>query len=76
MLRTIDSASPLDAPAVATSLLAFIVVYFIVFGMGVYYILHLMAHPPHHGEEGPSGDVPARASGITPAVGAPARGHG
>jgi cytochrome d ubiquinol oxidase subunit I len=74
MLRTIDSASPLDAPAVATSLLAFIVVYFIVFGMGVYYILHLMAHPPHHGEEGPSSDMPARASGITPAGGA--HGHG
>ena len=76
MLRTIDSASPLDAPAVGTSLLAFIVVYFIVFGMGVFYILHLMAHSPHHGEEGPSGDVPARASGITPASGAPAHGHG
>jgi cytochrome d ubiquinol oxidase subunit I len=76
MLRTIDSASPLDAPAVATSLLAFIVVYFIVFGMGVYYILHLMAHPPHHGEEGPSSDMPARASGITPAAGSTAHGHG
>lgn len=76
MLRTIDSASPLDAPAVATSLLAFIVVYFIVFGMGVYYILHLMVHPPHHGEEGPSSEMPARASGITPAAGAPAHGHG
>jgi hypothetical protein len=38
----VDSASPLDAPAVATSLLAFIVVYFIVFGMGVLYILRLM----------------------------------
>ncbi len=76
MLRTIDSASPLDAPAVATSLLAFIVVYFIVFGMGVYYILHLMVHPPHQGEEGPSSEMPARASGITPAAGAPAHGHG
>jgi cytochrome d ubiquinol oxidase subunit I len=76
MLRTIDSASPLDAPAVATSLLAFVVVYFIVFGMGVFYILHLMAHPPHHGEEGPRGEMPARASGITPAAGAPAPGQG
>ena len=76
MLRTIDSASPLDAPAVATSLLAFVVVYFIVFGMGVFYILHLMARPPHHGEEGPSGEAPSHAAGITPAVGAPAHGHG
>ena len=30
MLRTADSASPLAAPAVATSLLAFVIVYFIV----------------------------------------------
>ena len=75
MLRTADSASPLDAPAVATSLLAFIVVYFIVFGMGVFYILRLMSHPPHHGEEGPSGEEPARAAGITPAP-ATAASHG
>ena len=51
-------------------------VYFIVFGMGVFYILHLMARPPHHGEEGPSGEAPSHAAGITPAVGAPAHGHG
>ena len=67
LLRTVDSASPLDAPAVATSLLAFIVVYFIVFGMGVFYILRLIHEPPHHGEEGPRADAPARAAGITPA---------
>lgn len=72
LLRTVDSASPLDAPAVATSLLAFIVVYFIVFGMGVFYILRLMHQPPHHGEEGPSRDAPARAAGITPAQAVPA----
>ena len=75
LLRTVDSASPLDAPAVATSLLAFIVVYFIVFGMGVFYILRLMHQPPHHGEEGPSRDAPARAVGITPAQAVPAA-HG
>src|SRR6267154_2390106 len=38
LLRTSESASPLQVPAVATSLLAFIVVYFIVFGAGVFYI--------------------------------------
>mgnify|MGYP002841421554 CR=1 FL=1 len=42
MLRTADAASPLDAPAVGASLLAFVVVYFFVFGAGVWYILHLM----------------------------------
>lgn len=67
LLRTVDSASPLDAPAVASSLLAFVVVYFVVFGMGVLYILRLMAKPPHHGEEGPRENTPARAAGITPA---------
>jgi cytochrome d ubiquinol oxidase subunit I len=67
LLRTVDSVSPLQAPAVAASLLAFIVVYFIVFGAGVLYILRLMREPPHHGETGPTAAVPARAAGITPA---------
>ena len=66
LLRTADSASRLDAPAVAASLLAFIVVYFIVFGAGVFYILKLMSQPPHRGEEGPSRGAPVRAAGITP----------
>jgi len=34
LLRTVDSASPLQAPAVATSLVMFNVVYFTVFGAG------------------------------------------
>ena len=66
LLRTVDSVSPLQAPAVATSLLAFIVVYFIVFGAGVFYILRLMSHPPHRGEAGPERDQPVRAAGLTP----------
>ena len=77
LLRTVDSASPLAAPAVATSLIAFIIVYFIVFGMGVFYILRLMKEPPHHGEQGPRSDAPARAAGITPGpAAAAAAGHG
>jgi cytochrome bd ubiquinol oxidase subunit I len=70
LLRTVDAASPLAAPAVASSLIAFIVVYFAVYAAGVTYLLRLMAAPPHHGEEGPAKDVPARAAGITPAAGA------
>jgi cytochrome d ubiquinol oxidase subunit I len=66
LLRTADSVSPLQAPAVAASLLAFIVVYFIVFGAGVFYILRLMSHSPHRGEEGPERGQPVRAAGITP----------
>ena len=38
ILRTIDSVSPIDAPAVAISLIVFIVTYFFVFGAGTYYI--------------------------------------
>ncbi|WP_022722922.1 cytochrome ubiquinol oxidase subunit I [Rhodopseudomonas sp. B29] len=67
LLRTADSVSPLAAPAVASSLIAFALVYFAVFFAGVVYILRLMAQPPHHGEQGPSGATPARAAGITPA---------
>jgi cytochrome d ubiquinol oxidase subunit I len=75
LLRTADSASPLAAPAVASSLLAFVVVYFIVFGMGVIYILRLMREAPHHGETGPRDETPARAAGITPAAALASRGY-
>ena len=74
LLRTVESASPLAVPAVASSLIAFIIVYFTVFSIGVIYLLRLMAQPPHRGEEGPRSDVPVRAAGITPAAGAAAEG--
>jgi len=75
LLRTADSASPLDTPAVASSLIAFIIVYFTVFTIGIFYILRLMAAPPHHGEEGPSRDTPVRAAGITPGPAVTAQEH-
>ena len=62
LMRTAESASPLQAPAVAASLLAFIVVYFLVFGAGIYYVLKLMGHAPRRGEPGPEQDVPIRAA--------------
>ncbi len=68
LLRTAESAAPLDAPAVATSLIAFIVVYFAVFGAGTFYLLRLMSKPPHSGEMS-IGDVidgPIRSAGVTP----------
>ena len=74
LLRTVEAASPLAAPAVASSLMAFVIVYFAVFSAGIIYILRLMAQPPHHGEQGPSADIPARAAGITPASGTAVRG--
>jgi len=66
LMKTVDSASPLDAPAVATSLIAFIAVYSAIFGMGIYYLLRMMANPPHRGETAPP-NVPTHAAGITPA---------
>ncbi|HTJ56020.1 MAG TPA: cytochrome ubiquinol oxidase subunit I, partial [Devosiaceae bacterium] len=67
LLKTADSLSPISAPAVGASLLAFIVVYFIVFGAGVFYMLRLMRRRPEAGEE--ELDVgPTRAAGITPAL--------
>merc|ERR1712147_291347 len=46
LLRTGDSLAPVAAPAVAASLIAFIVVYFFVFGAGTFYILRLMNRLP------------------------------
>ncbi len=65
LLRTADSASPLAAPAVATSLIAFVIVYFAVFGMGTWYLLKLMSRAPQPHEPEPP-NIPAHASGITP----------
>jgi cytochrome d ubiquinol oxidase subunit I len=71
LLHTTDSASPLAAPAVGSSLLSFVIVYFIVYAAGILYLLRLMAAPPHPGEEGPSSEPPTRTAGITPAPGMP-----
>jgi len=67
LLRTADSVSPIAAPAVAASLIAFIVVYFLVFGAGTYYLLRLMAHAPEPHEPDIEKGKPQRAAGITPA---------
>jgi len=54
LLRTADSVSPIAAPAVATSLAAFAIVYFAVFGTGVFYLLRLMRRAPTADEPGPA----------------------
>jgi len=46
VLRTADSVSPIGSQQVGVSLLILVVVYFLVFGMGVYYMLKLMARGP------------------------------
>lgn len=65
-LLTEASHSPLAAPAVAASLVAFVLVYFAVFGAGAWYLLRLMAQPPHAQESDPP-QAPIRSAGITPA---------
>ena len=57
-LRTADSLSNVDAEAIGASLIAFIIVYFVVFGAGVFYMLRLVSRPPdgrpRRGREGPA----------------------
>lgn len=74
LLRTSESAAPLQADAVGASLIAFIVVYFFVFGSGSFYVLRLMSKRPkdrididHIG--------PTRTAGITPIAAKPAAPH-
>jgi cytochrome d ubiquinol oxidase subunit I len=68
LLRTSESLSPVDAPAVGASLMAFIVVYFTVFGAGVFYLLRLMYRTPVLDEDHELDHAPSRATGITPAI--------
>jgi cytochrome bd ubiquinol oxidase subunit I len=65
LLTTAQSASPIEAPAIAASLIAFIIVYFAVFGAGVFYILRLCGKSPDSAEP----DIepgPTHAAGINP----------
>ncbi len=79
LLRTADSAAPLDAAAVGTSLVAFVIVYFAVFGAGTFYLLRLMSHAPRPMEELDAWDDvrgPIRTAGIAPGPAQPeAGGH-
>lgn len=67
LLRTSDSLSNVDAQAIGASLIAFILVYFLVFGAGTFYILRLMWKAPL-GDDGELEQAPVRAGGITPAI--------
>ena len=60
--------SPLAAPAVAASLVAFVVVYFAVFGVGTWYILQAdgQARRIARRARADAGE-PIRTAGITPA---------
>src|SRR3546814_8014664 len=68
LLRSADSVSPLASHAVGASLIAFIIVYFSVFGVGSWYIFKLMGKPPETHETTPK-EKPVPAAGITPSYG-------
>jgi cytochrome d ubiquinol oxidase subunit I len=59
LLRTADSVSPIGAGQVTTSLLAFMIVYAVIFTVGVLYILRLIA-------EGPQPEAAPSAGGQAP----------
>ena len=65
LLRTSESLSRVDAPAVGSTLVAFILVYFLVFGAGAFYIVRLMWRPPF-GDDGELDKGPTKAAGINP----------
>lgn len=57
ILRTADAASPVSANAVLTTLILFVIVYSIVFSMGIYYINRLI-------EKGPIGAAVKSPDGV------------
>jgi cytochrome d ubiquinol oxidase subunit I len=74
LLRTSESVAPLRADAVGASLLAFIVVYFFVFGSGTFYVLRLMSKRPKD-SIGINEIGPTRTAGITPVASHPPATH-
>lgn len=72
LFRTSQSNSPIALPGVATSAAAIVLVYLVVFGIGLAYMLRSMAKPPRRGEEGPDPDLATRTAGVTPG---PAQRH-
>jgi cytochrome d ubiquinol oxidase subunit I len=78
LLRTAESVGPVAAPGVAFSLLAFVVVYTVVFGAGISFLLRLFRQSPAALDPGPPDDRPVRSAGITaaPSVSGVAERHG
>ncbi len=60
ILRTADAASPVSAGAVLTTLILFVIVYSVVFSMGIYYINRLIEKGPTGASVKPSEGVPSR----------------
>jgi cytochrome d ubiquinol oxidase subunit I len=63
LLRTADSVSPISLSEVATSFAVIFLIYTIVFGAGIRYLLGMMGKPPVPGEAPPYPDKPLRTAG-------------
>jgi cytochrome d ubiquinol oxidase subunit I len=63
VLRTAQSVSPLTLSEVVWSFTVLILLYIVVFGSGIRYVLALMAHEPVLGEPPPRDDAPLRTHG-------------
>ncbi|RDW12342.1 cytochrome ubiquinol oxidase subunit I [Paracoccus thiocyanatus] len=74
LMRTAESHSPLDAAAVGASLAAFVIVYFFIFGAGIFYLLRMMSTPPGTGAPALR-EGPIRTAGITPGPAETPRQH-
>src|SRR5262245_51253401 len=64
ILRTADAASPLAAHTVATTLVLFVLVYGIVFAMGIYYINRLITRGPKEPAPEPEVHAPPLAAAM------------
>ncbi|GBR44803.1 cytochrome ubiquinol oxidase subunit I [Neokomagataea thailandica] len=75
LLRTDESASPISLGSIETSMVAFVIVYFIVFAGGMGILLNAFRHEPHNNEEGPDEHQPHMSAGTTQVSHHP-HGHG
>ncbi len=64
LVTTAQSVSPITLPEVITSFAVIIVIYVLVFGSGIAYVLAMMAKPPEHNEPSPREDAPLRSHGL------------
>jgi len=62
LMRISEGRSPIAAPALAGSLLSFVIVYCVVFGAGILYVFRLMREAPSPADPGIDPHQPHRAS--------------
>lgn len=67
IMRTRDAVSDHSTLALTTTLAIFVVMYFFVFGTGVYYMLQLIGHGPQASDHTAIGGRPARPLSAVPA---------